>query len=189
MNPFSYLSVLTSIILGLGITRILTGIGKILQTRERVRVYWVHLLWSLNLFLYLVLIWWILYRWQTRQEWNFFLFLFLLLSPTVAFLESILLFPDSIDPVLDFKQQFFANRPWFFALAALLPPLDALDTLLKGWDHFIAQGFIYPLTLALIFGLSIVGVLTDREEFHKYYSIFFLVYILIFITVNLRVLA
>ncbi len=189
MNPFSYLSVLTSIILGLGITRILTGIGKMLQAREHVRIYWVHLLWSLNLFLYIVLIWWILYRWQTHQEWTFFLFLFLLLAPTVAFLESILLFPDSAAAVHDLKQQFFDNRPWFFALAALLPPLDAIDTLLKGWDHFVAQGPIYVLTLALVFGLSVVGVLTNREDYHKYYAVFFLVYILIFITINLRVLA
>ncbi len=189
MDPFSYLSVLTSIILGLGIARILTGIGKMLQGRQYVRVYSVHLLWSLNLFLYIVLIWWVLYRWQSRQDWTFFLFLFLLLSPTVAFLESILLFPDSNEPVLDLKQQFFANRPWFFGLAALLPPLDALDTLLKGWDHFVSQGFIYVLTLSLVFGLSLVGLLTDREDFHKYYAVFFLVYILIFITINLRVLA
>jgi hypothetical protein len=44
MDPFSYLSVLTSIVLALGITRILTGLGRLLQKRGRVRVYWVHLM-------------------------------------------------------------------------------------------------------------------------------------------------
>jgi hypothetical protein len=33
MDPFSYLSVLTSIVLALGITRVLTGLGKLLQAR------------------------------------------------------------------------------------------------------------------------------------------------------------
>jgi hypothetical protein len=50
MDPFSYLSVLTSIVLALGITRILSGVGRLLQTRGRVRIYWVHLLWALNLY-------------------------------------------------------------------------------------------------------------------------------------------
>jgi hypothetical protein len=44
MDPFSYLSVLTSIVLALGITRILSGLGRLEQTRGRVRIYWVHLL-------------------------------------------------------------------------------------------------------------------------------------------------
>jgi hypothetical protein len=80
MNTFSYLSVLTSIILALGITRVLTGIGRLLQFRGYVYVYWVHLLWSLNVFLYLVLNWWILFRWTEQGQWTLFLFLFVLLS-------------------------------------------------------------------------------------------------------------
>jgi hypothetical protein len=39
MNTFDYLSILTSIVLALGITRLLTGVGKLLQERKTVRVY------------------------------------------------------------------------------------------------------------------------------------------------------
>lgn len=189
MSPFSYLSYLTSIVLALGIARILTGFGKLLQVRGRVRIYWIHMLWALNLFLYLVLIWWILYRWQSQEQWTFFLFLFILLSPTVAFLESVLLFPDSLEEGIDFKHHFYANHRWFFRLAAALPIVDALDTLLKGWDHFLAQGLIYPVTLSLLFVLSLVGAFTSRERFHAFYAVFFLIYILLFIGINLRTLA
>ena len=87
MDPFSYLSVLTSIILALGITHLLTGLGRLLQSRGQVHIYWVHLLWTFNVFLFLVLNWWILFRWHTQQQWSFFLFLFVLLSPTVAYLR------------------------------------------------------------------------------------------------------
>ena len=68
MDPFSYLSVLTSIVLALGITRILTGLGRLMQQRGRVKNYWVHLLWMMNVFLYLVLNWWILFRWQSQTN-------------------------------------------------------------------------------------------------------------------------
>ena len=189
MNPFSYLSYLTSTVVALGIARILTGFGKLLQARGHVRTYWVHLLWALNVFLYMVLIWWILWRWQTQYQWSFFLFLFVLLSPTIAFLESVLLFPDAIGEGTDLKVHYYSNHQWFFALAAMLPPLDAVDTLLKGWDHFASQGLIYPVTLLVLCVLSIAAARTRNERFHERYAIFFLIYLLVFITINLRMLA
>src|SRR6266478_5009930 len=54
MNAFEYLSVLISIILALGMTRVLAGVGEMLQARSRRRLYWVHAVWVVNLFLYLV---------------------------------------------------------------------------------------------------------------------------------------
>jgi len=93
MDPFSYLSVLISIILALGITRLLGGVGEMLQARSRRRIYWVHTLWIANLFLFLVMAWWIFYRWRVQQQWTFFLLVFVLISPTILYLASLLLFP------------------------------------------------------------------------------------------------
>src|SRR6266404_5721690 len=62
MNAFEYLSVLISIILALGMTRVLGGVGEMLQARSHRRIYWVHAIWIINLFLYLVIAWWIFYR-------------------------------------------------------------------------------------------------------------------------------
>jgi uncharacterized membrane protein YedE/YeeE len=72
MDAFSYLSIVPSIIIALGITRLLTGIGRILENRDWVKVYSVHLLWALNVLLFMVLNWWVLFRWETQQEWTFF---------------------------------------------------------------------------------------------------------------------
>ena len=62
MGAFEYLSVLISIILALGMTRVLAGVGEMLQALSRRRVYWVHAIWIINVFLYLVVAWWIFYR-------------------------------------------------------------------------------------------------------------------------------
>jgi hypothetical protein len=105
LEAFSYLSVLTSIVLALGITRIFAGVGAILEHRKSVRLYWVHMLWALNLLLFMSLQWWILFRWREQQEWNFFLFGFLLLSPAISFLLSVILFPENIADH-DFKYHF-----------------------------------------------------------------------------------
>ena len=57
MDPFSYLSVLISIVLALGMTRVLAGVGDMLQAHSHRRIYWVHAVWVVNLFLYLVVAW------------------------------------------------------------------------------------------------------------------------------------
>ena len=119
---------------------------------------------------------------------EFLSFLFILLSPTVEFLLAVLLFPEPLEHGTDFKQHFYSNHRWFFVLAALLPPLDAADTLLKGYAHFAAQGTIYPVTIVSIFALTLLAATTDDERFHKFFALFFLVYILIFIGINLRTL-
>jgi hypothetical protein len=189
MNAFDYLSILTSIVLAIGITRLLSGVGILLQKRKQITIYWVHLLWTLNVFLFLVLNWWILFRWQGQQEWNFFLFSFLLLSPTIAFLLSVILYPDISNEKIDYKQHFYTNHRWFFSLAALLPLIDVVDTLLKGYSHFLAQGPLYIITIILIFSLSLLAALTKNEKYHKSFAVFFLLYILMFISINLNILA
>ena len=40
MDEFSYLSVLIGLILGLGITKLMEGIGHLVQVRERIVRYW-----------------------------------------------------------------------------------------------------------------------------------------------------
>jgi len=131
MTPFQYVAPLTSIVIAIGITRILTGLGRTVQMRGSVRTYWVHTLWTGNVFLWLLL--------------------------------SVLLLPEPLEIGSDLKRRFYQNSHWFFALAALLPPIDALDTLLNGAAHFQAQGPIHVVTIALL--------------------------IVLFITINLRVLA
>ena len=93
MGAFEYLSVLISFILALSMTRVLTGVGEMLQSRRHRRIYWVHVIWILNLFIYLVVAWWVFYRWPSQQSWNFYLFVFVLIASTILYLASMLLFP------------------------------------------------------------------------------------------------
>src|SRR4030095_11205443 len=54
-----------------------------------------HPIWIINLFLYLVIAWWIFYRWRNQDPWRFLLFVFVLISPTLLYLASLLLFPGN----------------------------------------------------------------------------------------------
>jgi hypothetical protein len=175
MAAFEYLSVLTSIILALGMTRVLAGVGEMLQARSRRRAYWVHVIWIVNLFLYLVVAWWIFYRWRNQQPWTFFLFIFVLIAPTLLYLASILLFPPEAagDESVDYKRHFFSNHRAFFIIFALYGLVDVVDTLLKGVPHFLEQGAQYVVSTALFLAGMTIAAITRNERYHQFYAIFF----------------
>jgi hypothetical protein len=86
--------------------------------------------------------WWIFYRWRNQQPWTFFLFIFVLISPTILYLASIILFPpeSALDEFVDYKTHYYSNHRAFFALFGLFTPVDFLDSLLKGIPHFLELG-------------------------------------------------
>ncbi len=176
MSAFEYLSVLISIILALGMTRVLAGVGEMLEARSHRRLYWVHIIWTLNVFIYLVIAWWVFYRWRNEQAWTFFLFVFVLISPTILYLASLLLFPreGGVDESIDYKTHFYANHRVFFIIFALYAPVDLVDTLLKGIPHFFELGSLYIISLVLFLVGSTTAAITRNERYHQFYAIFFL---------------
>jgi hypothetical protein len=176
MGAFEYLSVLISIILALGMTRVLAGVGEMLQARSRRRIYRVHAIWIVNLFLWLVVTWWIFYRWRDQQPWSFYLFVFVLISPTLLYLASMLLFPreGDVDLATDYKTHYYANHRAFFILFALFTPVDIVDSLLKGVPHFLALGPAYFVSGLLYFTGLVTAAITRNERYHEFYAVFFL---------------
>lgn len=176
MDPFSYLSVLISIVLALGMTRVLAGVGEMLQARSRRRLYWVHVFWVANLFLYLVVAWWIFYRWRNQQPWTFFLFIFVLISPTILYLASIVLFPpeSALDEPVDYKTHYYSNHRAFFVLFALFTPVDLFDSVLKGIPHLLGLGPQYFISNTLFLAGLVTAAITRNERYHEWYAIIFL---------------
>lgn len=179
MDPFSYLSVLISIVLALGMTQVLAGVGEMLQARSHRRIYWVHAVWVFNLFLFLVVAWWIFYRWRNVTEWTYSLFLFVLIAPTVLYLASIVLFPPRGprgETVQDYKTHYYANRRAFFILFGLWVPVDMADSLLKGSAHFRELGMPYITSAILLTIVFVTAAWTRNERVHAGLAIYFFVH-------------
>lgn len=190
MDAFGYLSVLISIVLALGMTRVLAGIGEMLQARTRRRIYWVHAVWVFNLFLFLVIAWWIFYRWRHVTQWTYFLFLFVLISPTILYLAAVVLFPPegTREEVPDYRSHFYANHRTFFTLFGLWVPVDVADTLLKGLAHFKSLGFQYVASAVILTGLFATAAITRNERFHAILAIYFIVHTILISFAFFRVL-
>ena len=148
-----------------------------LQARSRDHIYWVHTIWIVNLFTYMVVAWWVFYRWRNQQPWTFYLFVFVLVAPTVLYLASMLLFPreSSAEQSINYKTHFYSNHRAFFIIFGLYGPVDLLDSLLKGVGHLAELGPFYVGSLiAYVVGMAVAAI-TRNERFHQFYAIFFLI--------------
>lgn len=156
MAPFEYLSVLVSIIVGLGLSHLLATTARLIQHRRELVLFGPTLIWMAVLFVLQVQIWWAAFEWQASASWNFFSFLLFLGLPIGAYLLSVLLVPDLDDPEeVDLRASYFSNRRWFFGLLVLLPIISLLHEQVHGgriqWDVDAAfrLGFVAVALLAL----------------------------------------
>ena len=57
MSDFEFVSVVLAIVIGLGITRILSGLGSVLEHRATLRADWISLTWAVTVLLWQVVFW------------------------------------------------------------------------------------------------------------------------------------
>ncbi|MEQ1867220.1 MAG: hypothetical protein ABL996_21480 [Micropepsaceae bacterium] len=165
MDDFAHLSVLISIVLGLGITKLLMGLARIVQMRGRVKVFWPTLVWVLMLLVLHVQTWWTMFGLRTVEAWTFLGFAITLMQPILLFFLSALALPDfDRDEVLDLRSNYFLHRRWFFGILIALPLVSLARTyvldgrLPQEADFIFHLGFIVASTAAAAFA---------NETFHK----------------------
>ena len=173
MDQFEYVMVLVSIIIGLGITHILVGVGGIIdrlsRKDDRLEPSLAHTSWLGFCFAWLVMFWWWEYRFSTRvEDWTFGLYLFLIGYAVSLFLLQVVLVPRSWDGVTSLKDYFLERRAWFYSILLFVTILDQLDSYLKGGFEYILQEGVIDLSFfALTFPVAIVGIRTVNMRFHN----------------------
>lgn len=165
MDAFSYLSVLLSIILGLAITQVLQGFGKLLQARRRVRFWWPPLVLAVMMLVSFVQSWWAMFGLRDRSEWTFASFAVVVLQTIFSYLQAAMVLPD-VPPEgpVDLRESYFEHASWFFffVIAGTVTSL-AKDLVLSGHlPEPLNVGFhLFWICMAVI------GASTRREWFHK----------------------
>lgn len=143
MDAFSYLSVLLSIIIGLGITQLLTAIGRIIRNRDRVQVDWLPLLWSVVLLIVFVQVWWSSFGLRTYRDWTFVGFLFILAQTCMLYLMAAVILPEQPDETASLAAHYERQHRWFFwFLVAALVISVFKDLVISGqWPSRFNLGF------------------------------------------------
>ena len=170
MSQFEYVAVLISIIAGLALAQILRGVGRMVTDKNGPAPYWVHLIWTLYLFLYIVAFWWWEFRLDT-VEWSLSLYLVIITYATLLFFASLVMQPGSLHGVDSYKDYFFLRRRWIFSLIIAVSLWDFLDTYVKGSGYFEGLGAVYPLIFAMVIIGSAIAIVTSNERYHKTFAV------------------
>jgi hypothetical protein len=182
MTPFDYVVVLISIILGLGITQIMTGVADLVHQWNKVKLYWPHLLWIVLVFILHIQEWWETYSLHVFTSWKLPTFLFLSLYPVTLFILARILFPFNIQESasIDLKEFYYANFRKFYLLTMILIVLSVVS-------NIIVHGFTYDQFIHLSL-FSVIGLVAVRnykmEWLHKVLAAGLLGVFVIIIVVN-----
>ena len=184
MSPFEYVIVLVSIILGLGITTILTGVADWIKHRPRGLLYIPYVIWIVLVFILHIHEWWESYSYRTIEEWKLPMFLYVMLYPINLYLLAHLLFPKNFEEDVDGRKFYLSHWNKLFTGALTLIIISVIQNVaLSGYDlksqavHFVLAGLIGFLvyrrsnneklhyTVAIILFLVMIGsIITVRES-------------------------
>lgn len=158
MSEFEYISVLLSIIIGLAVTQLLSGIARLVRDGRSLAPAWWIMAIVATLLLGSLQVWWISFEWRGFTGWTFFSYAAFMVLPSLLYLLSYLVLPADLH--LDgntLVREFIARRKPFYALLGLIPfasyfqqwmlvrevPLNDIDTLLRmAWFVFAVPGFL-----------------------------------------------
>jgi endonuclease/exonuclease/phosphatase (EEP) superfamily protein YafD len=128
VSDFEFLSVLISIVIGLGLTHLLSGLGRAFHFRQQNKIDAVHLAWTITVFFVLVLNWWVLLLWRDLEVWTFAVFFSMVLWTTSMYVLALALYPPNLPEDVDYRVMFENNRTWFLSTLTVMALLDLLVT-------------------------------------------------------------
>ncbi len=183
MGAFDYLSVLISIVLGLGITQLLGGFGRWLEQRKALKAYAPAIVWAIALLLVHVQTWWSMFGLRYWEEWTFLQFSVVLAQPIILYLMAALVFPTSTS---DMRANFYLQRPWFFGLFLTLLGVSVARDLLRQGALPEPANLVFHIVLFLI---GILGLITTRHLHHRILAYLVLLMMVAYITLLFSMLA
>jgi len=164
MSEFEFLSVLVSIVIGLGLAHILKGSVSLAYKHRQLEPRLVYAIFLVFIF---VLDWWTIIGWRDHTGWNFSDFLILITWAISHYIAAIILYPLS-----DIEESASFPLKYFLLAFAAVAFLDILQTYVRG-DIF-EPWYYLPFVLHYVL-LSIMGYFTDSHRFHRFLGWWFLI--------------
>jgi hypothetical protein len=164
VDEFNYLAVLISIILGLGITQLLSGLGRWIEQRSSFRAYGPAMAWAGVILVVHIQTWWSMFGMRHHTGWTFLQFCIVLLQPIVLYLLASVALPGAASSEIDLRSNYFAQKNWFFTFLLLLLVISV------GKDVALNGELPDPMNLAfhaILFLVSLLAVATKNETFHR----------------------
>src|SRR5437763_3519085 len=151
MSSFELISIVMSIVIGLGLTNLLAGVGRAFYRRRETPMDEVHIVLTLATLLILSLNWWVAFKWNTNVLWSFDKFLVLIVWTITLYLLTTFLYPPDLSEEEERRNRFEGNRSGYYSAFIAFCLMDITQTALRSglfdpvWylpfvGHFAALG-------------------------------------------------
>ena len=176
ISAFEYISILISIILGLGITQILSAIADIIYNIKNIKNYLPHSIWVAIILYLFIQDWFIIYELKNYTAWKLPTFLFILLYPITLYILSKLLFPPNlIEGKINLKDFFLKSVTKIYTLFSVCILLSILFNIFILKSNFFYQLYLLiPLAIFIYLAFKKIEV----EWLHTLIAIIFLLIII-----------
>jgi len=161
MTQFEYIMVMVSLILALALAQALRGLSEIATSDKR---YWPHSLWLANFVLYILQAWWAYWDFNVIETWTVTAYITALVAPVIFFASIYLLVPATRAADVDWRNQFYSVRRWFFVLG-LLSSLTGI--FVNTWYFDTPLLHPYRVFHAMFLGIWVAGIASASEKVHK----------------------
>mgnify|MGYP000095946504 CR=1 FL=1 len=152
INPFEYSSILVSIILGLGITQLLSAFSELLYNYKKVSFYWPQTGWALFVLFLHIQDWFITYQLRDKPVWHLSELVFVLLYPVSLFIAAKILFPTNTnEESRDMKVYYMSQFPVLFGIMTISILLSVVFNCWLLGESLIAQLPILLFLLVLMY--------------------------------------
>jgi hypothetical protein len=188
MDAFNYLSVMVSIVLGLGLTQLFAGIGNMVQIRRRVKRYWLHTSWVMLLIVLHVHMWWSFWGLRGVPSWTYATFVYVMVGPALLVIASHIIIPELVDSRIDVERHYFDTSPLFFGILAgaatwamLVEPIMGLRAFFVPFRFMQAAGVVafgacaasknrrlHVVAIVLVVLILVAGITLARTPFRQF---------------------
>ncbi len=182
MNPnaisaFEYIGILISIILGLGITQILSSIAECVYNSKQIKFYFPHTIWVIIILFLHIQEWFIIYELKNYPVWKLPTFLFMLLYPIVLYIIAKLLFPPNVEAtVVNFKEYFMQSFSKIYTLFSIAVFTSIFFNVFILNVPLLQQSLLF---IPILIFISMVWFNVKLEWLHKLIAIVFIIIIII----------
>ena len=162
MSIFEFLMVLVSLIVGLGIAEVLTGVTRIIRERDTTSPYWIHSLFIVIVFVALLQQWWEIWGVRDVEVWTFPGLLLMLGGPIGLFIIANLIFPEPVRGT-DFKDYYFVKIKPVIWIAVISVALSvSFRPLVLGNELFALDNVSSFVIMAIFVSLNFI----KKEWYH-----------------------
>lgn len=161
ISAFEYVSILVSIILGLGITQILSSFSDLLYRHKKIKFYWPHSIWIVFVLFLHIQDWFVTYQLKDKTLWRLPELMFVLLYPITLFTAAKMMMPTNDDEERHNMKTFYQSQ---FPMIFIIISVSILLSILFNY-FFLDKSLIQQIPLALFF--IIVSYLSIKKIQHE----------------------